>query len=72
MDTTFNEIQTKSTGFIRELRARNPLLFGAGVAHVILLFIMMVVAPVDGREVMGITPWIKPPLSSPPRSRSTR
>jgi hypothetical protein len=60
MDTAFNEIQTKSYGFIRELRARNPLLFVTGVAHVILLLIMAGVAPFDGREVMGINPWIKP------------
>jgi hypothetical protein len=60
MDTAFNEIQTKSYGFISELRARNPLLFVTGVSHVILLFIMAGVAPFDGREVMGINPWIKP------------
>lgn len=60
MDTTFNEIQTRSYGFVRELRDRNPLLFDVGVAHVILLFVMMVIAPFDGREVMGINPWIKP------------
>jgi hypothetical protein len=60
MDTTLNEIQTRSYGFVRELRARNPLLFDVGTAHIILLFIMMVIAPFDGREVMGINPWIKP------------
>src|SRR5262245_8491721 len=60
MDATFNQSQTKSYGFIRELRARNPLLFDVAVAHIILLFIMMVIAPFDGREVMGINPWIKP------------
>jgi hypothetical protein len=60
MDTTLNQSQTGSYGFIGELRARNPLLFGVGVAHVILLLVMMGVAPFDGREVMGINPWIKP------------
>src|SRR5262249_25505781 len=40
--------------------ARNPLLFAIAVAHVILLVIMTGVAPFDGREVMGINPWIKP------------
>jgi len=60
MDTTFNQSQTKSYGFIRELHARNPLLFVIAVAHVILLLIMTGVAPFDGREVMGINPWIKP------------
>ena len=60
MDITFNRSQTKSYGFIRELHARNPLLFVIAVAHVILLLIMTGVAPFDGREVMGINPWIKP------------
>ena len=60
MDTTLNQSQTKSYGFIRELHARNPLLFVIAVAHVILLLIMAGVAPFDGREVMGINPWIKP------------
>jgi hypothetical protein len=60
MDTTFNRSQTKSSGFIRELHARNPLLFATAVAHVILLLIMTGIAPFDGREVMGINPWIKP------------
>jgi len=60
MDTTFNQSQTRSYGFISELRARNPLLFGVGAAHVILLIVMMSISPFDGREVMGINPWIKP------------
>jgi hypothetical protein len=60
MDITFNRSQTKSYSFIRELHARNPLLFVIAVAHVVLLFIMTGVAPFDGREVMGINPWIKP------------
>src|SRR5215468_2689629 len=60
MDTRFNRSQTKSYGFIRESHARNPLLFVIAVAHVILLLIMMIIAPFDGREVMGINPWIKP------------
>jgi hypothetical protein len=60
METTFNQSRTKSYGLIRELRARNPLLFDIGVAHLILLFMMMVIAPFDTRLVMGINPWIKP------------
>ncbi len=60
MDSTSNQLQTRSYGFIRELHARNPLLFATGVAHIILLLIMIVIAPFDGREVMGINPWIKP------------
>jgi len=60
MDTNFNRSQTKSYGFIHESFARNPLLFVIAVAHVILLLIMTGIAPFDGREVMGINPWIKP------------
>jgi len=60
MDSAFNQSQSESYGFIRELRARNPLLFDVGVAHVVLLLILMVIAPFDGRLVMGINPWIKP------------
>jgi hypothetical protein len=60
METTFNLTQTKSYEFIRELRARNPLLFDVGAAHIILLFFMMMIAPFDDRLVMGINPWIKP------------
>jgi len=60
MDATFNQSQIRSYGFIREVRARNPLLFGVGMAHIILLFIMTGIAPFDERDVMGINPWIKP------------
>jgi hypothetical protein len=60
MDATFNLIQTKSSGFAHELRRRNPLLFGLGVAHLALLSMMLLIAPFDGRTVMGINPWIKP------------
>ncbi len=60
MDTTFNQSQIRFYEFIRELRARNPLLFDVGAAHIILLLIMMIIAPFDGRQVMGINPWIKP------------
>jgi hypothetical protein len=60
MDTTFNQVQINLYGFMRELRARNPPLFAVGVAHVILLIIMAMIAPFDERQVMGINPWIKP------------
>jgi hypothetical protein len=60
MDATFNLIQAKSSGLVQELRGRNPLLFGLGVAHIALLFIMLLIGPFDGRTVMGINPWIKP------------
>lgn len=60
MDTTFNQFQINLSGFMRELRARNPLMFIVAVAHIILLLIMAMIAPFDGRQVMGINPWIKP------------
>jgi hypothetical protein len=60
MDATFNLIQTKSSGIVDELRRRSPLLFGLGVAHIALLSMMLLIAPFDGRTVMGINPWIKP------------
>jgi hypothetical protein len=60
MDSTLNLLQPISSGFVRELRRRNPLLFGLGVAHLLLLFIMLLIAPFDERTVMGINPWIKP------------
>jgi hypothetical protein len=60
MDTTFNLIQTKSSSFVHELRGRNPLLFSLAVAHIALLSLMLLIAPFDGRTVMGINPWIKP------------
>jgi hypothetical protein len=60
MGATFNQFQIKSYDLIRELRARNPLLFVMGAAHIILLLIMALIAPFDERQVMGINPWIKP------------
>jgi hypothetical protein len=60
MGAIFNQSQTRFYGFISELRARNTLLFVVGVAHIILLLVMLVIAPFDGRQVMGINPWIKP------------
>src|SRR5262245_47481508 len=60
MDNTFNQFQINPYGFMRELRARNPLMFVVGVAHIILLLIMAMIAPFDHRQVMGINPWIKP------------
>lgn len=60
MDTTFNQTQIKSYDFVRELRARNPLLFALGAAHIVLLLVMALIAPFDERQVMGINPWIKP------------
>jgi hypothetical protein len=60
METTVDQSRIQSYGLIRELRARNPMLFVVGVSQAILLLIMLVIAPFDGREVMGINPWIKP------------
>ncbi|MBO0722818.1 MAG: hypothetical protein J2P41_18480 [Blastocatellia bacterium] len=60
MDATFNIKPTNSLSFISELRRRNPLLFGLGVAHLVLFCLMLLISPFDHRTVMGINPWIKP------------
>ncbi|HWS99764.1 MAG TPA: hypothetical protein VN256_05765 [Pyrinomonadaceae bacterium] len=60
MDTTFTKAQVTPFGLVREMRRRNPLLFGVGVAHLVLLAVMLVIAPFDGRLVTGVNPWIKP------------
>ena len=60
MDATFMPVQTESFGFIRKLHNRNPLLFDVAIAHLVLLLVMLVIAPFDGRTVMGVNPWIKP------------
>ncbi|HYG81308.1 MAG TPA: hypothetical protein VD861_13015 [Pyrinomonadaceae bacterium] len=60
MDTTFIKAQTKPFGLVREMRRRNPLLFDVGAAHLILLAVMLVMAPFDGRLVTGVNPWLKP------------
>jgi hypothetical protein len=60
MDTTFTKAQTKPFGLVREMRRRNPLLFAVGLAHLILLAVMLVIAPFDGRIVTGVNPWLKP------------
>ncbi|MBO0800164.1 MAG: hypothetical protein J2P31_15190, partial [Blastocatellia bacterium] len=60
MDATFNIKPANSFGFISELRRRNPLLFGLGVAHLVLFCLMLLISPFDQRTVMGINPWIKP------------
>ena len=46
--------------FVAELRRRDPLLFWAAVANLMLLVLMLLAAPFDGREVTGLNPWIKP------------
>ena len=45
---------------IEELLRRSPVLFTAAVAHVALLVLLLAVAPLDARLVMGVNPWIKP------------
>jgi hypothetical protein len=60
MDTTFTKAQTKPFGLVREMRRRNPLLFGVGAAHLTLLAVLLVIAPFDDRLVTGVNPWLKP------------
>lgn len=45
---------------IEELLRRSPVLFAAAAAHVALLVLLLAVAPLDARLVMGVNPWIKP------------
>ncbi|WP_437903978.1 hypothetical protein WME95_36605 [Sorangium sp. So ce327] len=45
---------------IEELLRRSPVLFMAAAAHVALLVVLLAVAPLDARLVMGVNPWIKP------------
>ncbi|WP_437485653.1 hypothetical protein WME75_01460 [Sorangium sp. So ce1014] len=45
---------------IEELLRRSPVLFMAAVAHVALLVVLLGVAPLDARLVLGVNPWIKP------------
>ena len=45
---------------IRELRRREPILFGVGALHLVALVIVGLLALVDSRQILGINPWIKP------------
>ncbi|WP_437610199.1 hypothetical protein WMF20_01940 [Sorangium sp. So ce834] len=45
---------------IEELLRRSPVLFTAAAVHVALLVLLLGVAPLDARLVMGVNPWIKP------------
>ncbi|MGH9382885.1 MAG: hypothetical protein ACRD2N_01125 [Vicinamibacterales bacterium] len=45
---------------LRELRRRDPLLFGTGVFMAILLVMSASAVPFDSRLILGINPWIKP------------
>jgi hypothetical protein len=60
MDAALTRAQAESPGLIRKLRGRNPLLFDVALAHLVLLLVLVVIAPFDGRTVTGINPWIKP------------
>ncbi|XYH98760.1 hypothetical protein ACMHYB_03075 [Sorangium sp. So ce1128] len=45
---------------IEELLRRSPVLFTAAAVHVALLVLLLGVAPLDARLVLGVNPWIKP------------
>jgi len=60
MTATFNFKLANPFAFVAEMRRRNSLLFGLGVAHLVLFCLLLMIAPFDGRTVMGINPWIKP------------
>ena len=46
--------------FFGELRRRNRVLAALGWLHLAALFVVLCVAPFDGRTVMGLNPWVKP------------
>jgi hypothetical protein len=45
---------------IRELRARDPLLFWTGAAQLLALLVVTLISISDTRLILGINPWIKP------------
>ena len=45
---------------IRELRARDPLLFWTGAAMLLALVVVTLISIGDTRLILGINPWIKP------------
>jgi len=49
-----------TTGFMRELRHRDPFLFWIGAAHLLALLICTLLSIGDQRLVLGINVWIKP------------
>lgn len=46
--------------WFRRLHRDEPALSSAGWAHIVFLFFMLIAAPWDSREVLGLNPWIKP------------
>jgi hypothetical protein len=46
--------------FLTELYRRNPVLFGLAAFHLVLFVGLLVIAPFDSRQILGINPWIKP------------
>jgi hypothetical protein len=46
--------------FFTTLHREEPVLSFTGWAHVVLLFLMLMVAPWDQRQVLGLNAWVKP------------
>jgi hypothetical protein len=46
--------------FFAELHREEPILSLTGWSHVILLFLMLMAAPWDQRQIVGLNPWVKP------------
>ena len=46
--------------FLLELHHRNPVLSAAGWFHLVVLLAAMVGVAFDSRQILGISPWIKP------------
>jgi hypothetical protein len=51
---------TALANFFRTLHREEPVLAFTGWAQVALLFLMLMAAPWDSRQVLGLNPWVKP------------
>ncbi|HWG91255.1 MAG TPA: hypothetical protein VNZ52_10455 [Candidatus Thermoplasmatota archaeon] len=47
-------------GAVEAVRRQEPLLFWAGVGHLVLAPLFLALAPFDGRTILGVDPWVKP------------
>lgn len=50
----------KITGFFKELKSRNNLLYINGFVNLLLALIMLILIFIDDRQILGINAWIKP------------
>jgi hypothetical protein len=50
----------KITGFFKDLKSRNRLLYINGIISLLLAVVMVILIFNDDRQILGINPWIKP------------